>query len=316
MAGSQRLTSTTGDSGDIQTLLKAAELHGGSLAEVAYELQNPHESFWQKTTGIASGAFKYTMKALNLGLNTVAGAASAEYSIREAIKENIMPSDLLFGEDETLGDHWYSPENILDGVRRFSVDTLTDPLTYASLGVAPLAKVVAKGATLAKLGIKEGAEITVSKTGQKLINKFQVSKFNALKGDFLKKEASIFEKAQLKKGIKASDEEIAQHLDEVAKSTPDSKILEGFVSKEDLAIHTKKTFANMLETNTVRREYLEQSYKKIVADASKEGVKLTDDELRKRVMALSNSKTESQIANELLNAKLSPEFVQQTISKH
>lgn len=289
-------------------MFKAAELHGGSLAKVAHDLQHPEESFWQKAGGVAGNTFRTVGKVLNFGLSSVAGAVSPDYTMKEARQADLMPSELLFGEDTTEGDNWYSPTNVLDFARRFAVDTIADPLTYLTFGVSAMVKVTAKTALATKLGIGAGEAVTLTDDAVKSLNKFQLNKVNALKKDFLKTEGEKFTATMAKKGTPATAEQVATHLTEIAQKTPDSKFLEGFMSKEELATHSKKMFTNMLESNTVRREYLAQQEFKMMKAAAEDGVELTEDQVTKNLMKINSTRTDGQIAEELLNTKLDPDF--------
>lgn len=161
------------DPNSSEGLLAIANAHGGAVAEAANELAHP-------TTGILSTVGNGLKKSLStfidvlsLPSETLAGALSADYTISQAIKKNITPSDIIFGQQEKYGTLMTKTGSFLT---RTAVDIMLDPLTYVTFGTGKAGLLAAQGATKIPLGVKAAEQIgkeaahaaVVSRTGQNL----------------------------------------------------------------------------------------------------------------------------------------------------
>lgn len=147
------------DANSSEGLLAIANAHGGAVAQAANEIAYP-------TTGILSTigngvkrAFKGFVDVLSMPSQVVAGTISADYTIGQAIKENISPSDVIFGARDPYASTMQKTGSFLT---RTAVDILLDPLTYVTFGAGSGAVLGARGAT--KISLGEQAATAFGKT--------------------------------------------------------------------------------------------------------------------------------------------------------
>lgn len=111
-------------------LFTLAQDRGGTVARAAQEIVSPEKSFLGTIASIGKQTLQKTIRVLQMPSNIVAGAIDPELTIREAINQNIAPSDVLIGD--------LTPETKLGKVASFTgklaIDVLTDPLTYVTFG--------------------------------------------------------------------------------------------------------------------------------------------------------------------------------------
>lgn len=112
-------------------LLALAQSHGGAVAEAANELVHPQTSILSTIGKGFKTAFSGFVDLISIPSQIVAGTISGDYTIKEAIQQNIRPSDVIFGD--------VNPDNsTLQKVGGFFVrtatDILLDPLTYLTFG--------------------------------------------------------------------------------------------------------------------------------------------------------------------------------------
>lgn len=116
-------------------LLELARLQGGAVGEVAEELVNPEKSFLSRVGNTLGGGFQKFVNTMLIPSNVVAGVLSADHTVREALDQKLMPSDVLFGED-SLDPDATAMEKVGNFFTRFTVDVLLDPLTYVTFGAS------------------------------------------------------------------------------------------------------------------------------------------------------------------------------------
>lgn len=172
-------------SAELQALLMLAESRGGRISDVAKELGGKgRRNILTQVKNTAGAAFGGLMDILSTPGEVVAGMLDPNMTIKEAIDNDAKVSDVLFGSTNLFNPDG-TPTTMQrsgNGVVRFAVDVLTDPLTYltfgASAGVAgtkALTKVSVAG-NLAKqstrFAIKEGDTVTrtVSQLGQDVLD--------------------------------------------------------------------------------------------------------------------------------------------------
>lgn len=119
------------DLGTTQGLLSLAAMQGGAVGQAAAEMAHP-------TTGILSTigngfktAFMDFVDLISIPSQTVAGILSPDLTIREAIKDNVTPSDIIFGEKDPNASVLQKTGSFLV---RTATDILLDPLTYVTFG--------------------------------------------------------------------------------------------------------------------------------------------------------------------------------------
>jgi len=155
-------------------LLNIARSKGGNIAEAAEEIANP-------TTGILStignglkNSFKGFVDVISIPNQIVAGAISKDYTVGEAIKENISTSDVIFGE---LNPDSSTMQKVGGFVARTAVDMLLDPLTYVTFGASgsmfgakAVSKITVRGAAAKSIGLADEAAVALSKEGVQTLN--------------------------------------------------------------------------------------------------------------------------------------------------
>jgi len=158
-----------------QGLFELAQQQGGTIAAEAAEIIKPETTFWGKVGNTFGSALQKTIRVLNVGANVSAGIIDPDKTVGEAVKEGLMPSDVLFGDmkaDTTLGKI-----GLFTG--KLAIDVLLDPLTYITFG-AGSSIFGARAAT--KLGEK-----TLTKSGQKFLGEaIQKGLKGGLSDDFVK----------------------------------------------------------------------------------------------------------------------------------
>src|SRR3990167_2258384 len=158
-----------GNSFDLSTpdgLLNLARLQGGAVAAAAEELVHPERSILATVGNGFKSAFKGFIDTISIPSQVVAGILSEQYSVREAIKKDIRPSDVIFG-DKTPGGT--TMQKVGSFLVRTATDILTDPLTYVTfgaargiLGLSSLPKVTLGTEAAAKVGVGAGAAKALS----------------------------------------------------------------------------------------------------------------------------------------------------------
>jgi hypothetical protein len=270
-------------SSELQVLLDAAQMHGGSLDEVVAELAHPQRSIMATASNALKNTFHATLKVINTPLNIVAGGLSKEYSIKEAMDENLMVSDVVFGSH-------YKTEGASRGLEfaaRTAVDILSDPSTYVTFGAGRFGLVgttaltkIEVGKKFAKLMGKEAKDkVMLSKAGQKtfndvssyfadpssvkltkaqksIANDLNAERTQSLRKNYLdQKEDEIYERLiRAKKPIKT--DQVAKELkfinDNVTDDVIAKQLLDGKLNQD----FAKRAVTNMLEYNPDLRRTL------------------------------------------------------------
>lgn len=237
-------------------LLNLADQQGGQVAQTANELAHP-------TTGILStigngikNAFKDFVDVLSVPSEVVAGALSPTYSISEAIKKNIKPSDVIFGQQDKNAS---TMQKVGGFLTRTATDILLDPLTYVTFGAGSGAILGARGATeialgekaAANMGLEASASAAVSSEGQNLYS--MLSKVNAqakglMKADELSGTTLIAQDIAKKTGLSAADsmDFTKNELKEVLSQTIDKPLDPDFAKKAMSSLMEK--FPQLTET--------------------------------------------------------------------
>ena len=111
-------------------LLELARLQGGAVAEVAEELMHPEKSLLSRMGESAKTTFRSFVDVISIPSQVIAGIMSPDHSIKEAIDQDIMPSDVLFGDQDPDDDSAMS--KVGNFITRFATDVL---LTNSSNGL-------------------------------------------------------------------------------------------------------------------------------------------------------------------------------------
>lgn len=215
-----------------QGLYELAQMQGGSIAQIADELQHPNRGILSTIGNGFKNAFTGFVDIISMPQQIVAGALSSQYTIGEAIDQNINPSDIILGQADPNAS---TMQKVGGWVVRTAVDVLLDPLTYVTFGVGGAAKVGLKATDdLAKLtGKTVGDKLALSKAGEELYQKGVQAQINGLKATALKTG-----------GIKELEGEA---LDRFVKETIDSELDTDFV---------KQSMARMISNNPALVETL------------------------------------------------------------
>lgn len=112
-------------------LLQLAQSQGGALSEVANELVHPTTSILSTMGNAFKNTFKSFVNIISKPSQVVAGALSSKYTVREALKQNLSPSDVIWGE---MSDDATTMQKIGGFLTRTATDILLDPLTYLTFG--------------------------------------------------------------------------------------------------------------------------------------------------------------------------------------
>jgi len=247
------------NSQQLQLLLETAKREGGAIAEVAEELTHPRRSILATVGNGFKDAFVDFIDVISTPSQIVAGAISPTYTIGEAMKQDITPSQVIMGEG------YQGDSKIAKGAEwtaRFAIDVLTDPLTYVTfgasagaLGIRALPKFQAGAKTAEKLGVEIGQEVAVSKEGMSLVNKYLDSQRKGLRTQFLKDERNKIAQSNLLKKVSVDEESIAKQLKEISEKTSD-ELIEQTIGKKLSFSDTLATVSNLLERNPALIETL------------------------------------------------------------
>lgn len=181
---------------DLETpegLLELARMQGGSIGQVAEEMADPTRGILSTIGNGFKNAFKGFVDVISVPGQIVAGAISSEYTMGQAIKENINPSDIIFGTETDPTASLMKKTGSF--VTRLAVDVLLDPLTYVTFGVGSGIKqtlyLTDDLVKLGKFGSKQvGDKVALSSEGIELYNKAVNSQLEGLKATALKNSAA------------------------------------------------------------------------------------------------------------------------------
>ena len=157
-------------------LLELARQQEGNVPQIAEQIVNPEKGFLGKLSESFKSGLTNTIKVLNIPSNIVAGAIDPNKTVKQAIEEGTLPSDVLVGD--------IKPETTLGKIGSFAgklaIDVLTDPLTYLTFGASAPFTFGIRAAT--KVGGK-----TLTKSGQEFLQKgIQMGLKGGLSEDFVK----------------------------------------------------------------------------------------------------------------------------------
>jgi hypothetical protein len=235
-------------------LLNLARSQGGALADTAEELAHP-------TTGILSSigngvktAFKGFIDVLAMPSQVVAGTISSEYTIGEAIDQNIAPSDVIFGAKDPNATVMQKTGSFLT---RTAVDILLDPLTYvtfgtgkgALLGASAVSKISLETKAAETIGKVAGDTLALNDEGvdiYKYLSKVERQQTGLLKGADLADRLTAFKEGKAaREALEASGKLTAEQLDFTA---AELKKLVGETIDAPLNIdYAKRAMTKMLE---------------------------------------------------------------------
>lgn len=211
--GSTDASSTTGfasfkDSNGqtVDSLLQIAQAHGGAVAQAANELVHPTTSILSTIGHDLKNAFQGFVNTISIPSEVVAGALSANYTIKQAMDLHILPDQVIFGSQE-------KGQSIMKKIGNFVVrtatDVLLDPLTYVTFG--------AGSGSLFGAAAREGITLADETTG--VLTKEGVAQL-----DYLKKVAR--QQTGLQSALAAGGAEAAAQLPARLKTFQEIKTLE------------------------------------------------------------------------------------------
>lgn len=235
-SGSEALDLSTADG-----LLKVAQMQGGSLGEVANELIHPKTSILSTISDGFKNSFKEFVDIISVPSQVVAGALSTKYTVSEAVKSNISPSDIIWGEKDSDAS---TMKKVGGFLVRTATDILLDPLTYVTFGA---------GQGIA--GLRGTTKVTLEETAAKTVGKETLSQaalsetgqdvFKYLK-NVEQQQNGLAKALQIKSGGEVFDL-AGQELEYLLRNTIDAPLNMDFA---------KKAISNLLEKNPALTETL------------------------------------------------------------
>lgn len=118
---------------DTETLLELARMQGGSIQAAAEELVHPQTGILSTIGEGFKNSFKNFVEIISVPSQTIAGIIDPDITIGEAIRENISPSDVLFGDKDPEATTLQKTGSFFT---RLATDVLLDPLTYLTFGAS------------------------------------------------------------------------------------------------------------------------------------------------------------------------------------
>lgn len=127
-----------GGSADLtsEELLLLAQARGGKVGQIANELGGGKRTILSTIGNAIKTTFNDFVDVISAPGQIVAGMISKDFTIAEAVKENLRVSDVIFGDTNIFnkdGDPT-TMQKIGDFIVRLPADILTDPLTYLTFG--------------------------------------------------------------------------------------------------------------------------------------------------------------------------------------
>ena len=237
-----------GGLGDADELYAMAQSQGGAIAEAANEIYHPNTGILSTIGNGFKNAFKDFVDIISIPSEIVAGAISDQYTIGEAIDKNIMPSQVLMGDQDPDATILQKTGSFFT---RFALDVLLDPTTYLTFGTGTLLKTSAKTA----LGVKITAQIDEELTKQifKATGKTTVED---LQKEFIKKrtaELAIENNTTLEALTKeyVLNKEGDQFAKKYAQQLKDGRV-EDFIKNEGVKLVNASADANGVATKTIK----------------------------------------------------------------
>lgn len=124
-------STSAGPTDSVQGLLQLAQQHGGSVAEAANELVNPHTSILSTVSDAFKNTFSGFMHVISAPSEIVAGLIDPNMSVADAVRTQEHVSDVVFGK---RNPNMSTVGKVGDFFVRTATDILTDPLTYLTFG--------------------------------------------------------------------------------------------------------------------------------------------------------------------------------------
>lgn len=253
------ITPSFGGASDLNSsegLLSLANQQGGQIAQTANELAHPTTGILSTIGNTVKNAFKDFVDVLSVPSEIVAGALSPNYTIAQAIQQNIKPSDVIFGQQNENASTMVKAGSFLV---RTAADILLDPLTYVTFGAGGGIGLGARGVTkialgeeaATKVGLEAGASAAVSKDGQNLysmLSKVAAQSKGLMKADELTGTTLIASDIAKKTGLSAADslDFTKNELKEVLSQTIDAPLNIDFAKKSMSSLLEK--FPQLSET--------------------------------------------------------------------
>jgi hypothetical protein len=255
------------DLSEVDGLLELARSRGGNIAAAAEELVHPQKSMLATMSEKFKNGFSEFVDIISTPNQIVAGALSSKYTVREAIKQNISTSDVIFGDRDPNAS---TMKKVGSFTVRTATDILLDPLTYLTFGgsvgvlglkgatklsvAAEVGKIVGKKAAplmdVVDVGLSAGAN-----SGQEVLNAIKATerKWSLQKNGATATQIAAAEQAAIKTAGKLSGksaeafEMTKAELDDLMKETLDAKLVGDY---------SKKAMSNMLKKNPALAETL------------------------------------------------------------
>ena len=178
---------TKPDISSSEALLSLAREHGGAISQVAEELSHPERSILATIGDGFKKAFSSFVDVISLPSEVVAGIISPDRTIKQAIDEDLRPSEVFFGKTDPNAS---AMSKVGSFFTRTALDILTDPLTYVTFGAsqgilglrAAQKLTVTRGAEsfASLIGKDIGSRVALSKPGAALLNKKLTSQISGL----------------------------------------------------------------------------------------------------------------------------------------
>lgn len=164
---------------EIEKLLELARERGGTVAQAAEEIADPEKGFLSKLADTGKQALSKTIRVLNVPSNVIAGIFDPEKSVKEAVDEELLPSDVLFGDIQA--ETKLGKVGLFTG--KLATDILTDPLTYLTFG--------AGGSVFGIRAVQKVGGKALTKEGESLLRKgIELGMKGGLSEDFVKESYS------------------------------------------------------------------------------------------------------------------------------
>ena len=224
-----------GKQADINTsegLLNLAKMQGGAIAESAEDIVHPRKSLLSRISTGFKESFSTFVDIISTPSEIVAGLLDPDTTVSQAIKENLKPSDVFFGESD-------KDDTALQKVGNFFVrtatDILLDPLTYVTFGASRGIFGLTAAAKVPVIGEAGGVKVfkALSKEGEELL-----SRGIQLQKQGLARSAEITGKARGLAG---------EELDNFVKSTIDAELDPDFVRQSLGAMFSNPNTAHLAE---------------------------------------------------------------------
>lgn len=138
-------------------LYQLAQMQGGAVAQAANEIYHPSTGILSSIGAGMKNAFRGFVDIISTPSHVMAGLLSSEMTVGDAMKDNITPSDVIFGDKDPDGSIYKKTGSFLI---RTAVDILLDPLTYVTFG-----------ASTGALGLRAGTKITLHEGAAKAVGK-------------------------------------------------------------------------------------------------------------------------------------------------